>query len=288
MRKLWSCLLVALIGLTSINCESSYSCNVKSIATNAINQTVADIIDSSAVIYVKVEDEYRAFGSGAFVVRGDDVYVLTCSHLLRTVRHKLMKEDKEDEQQYAYDDVLVLELLTDSKGRVTAKEHEAEVIKASSDFKYDLAVLRLRSPKFKAPQSTTFEKSELPPKIGSKLYHVGTYHNPFHYRSLTDGIVSGTNRDFGEDDAILDQCTCTCQPGSSGGGVFLPTSGEYVGMMVRASDVGDNCSYYIPIRTIRKWAKAHGVEFLLDPRLEVPTVEALKSQPKSQNQNIKE
>lgn len=112
--------------------------------------------------------------------------------------------------------------------------------------------------------------------IGTKLYHVGSLLGQGGANSMTAGIMSQIGRTInlgGGEGTVFDQTTVTAFPGSSGGGVFLANSGQYIGMLVRGA--GETFNFVVPIRRMKNYAERAGVLWALDPKVPVPAYEEI-------------
>lgn len=125
----------------------------------------------------------------------------------------------------------------------------ADVLTASHPYRgYDIAVLKPRDTIF--TNAISFHLGDNIPAVGTPIWHCGSPRGAWLERSITFGHIAGLNR---RRKAIqphaLDQSTATVLPGSSGGGLFLATSGEFVGF-VDEWDHFDNINFFVPVRDI--------------------------------------
>jgi len=172
------------------------------------------------------------------------------------------------------DPKIVTQIIED--GRIVGRlEMDAEVVRYSNaDDGEDLALLKVRKKNF-VDKTARFYLATAIPDIGIDLLHVGSLKGQFGANSLTGGIYSQHGRLLGK--TVYDQTTCAAFPGSSGGGVFLKSNGEYVGMLVRGA--GETFNLIVPIRRIQDWAKKAKVEWALDPKIAMPSDEDLSKMP---------
>lgn len=219
----------------------------------------------------------RAQGSGTFFVSKDgQVWVWTCGHLVDDVR-QVRKGDGDNRTYVEFADAKLIKVLVEDGRKIGEYNLDAEVIRYSdATFGHDLALLRVRSKKFKPAASAAFWTEDKIPPIGTELYHCGSLLGVVGSNSLTAGIMSQHGRILLRD-KIFDQTTCTAFPGSSGGIVCEKKSGKYVGMVVRGA--GEGFNFIVPVRRMKEWAKKVGIEFALDANVDVPTEEKLRSQP---------
>jgi hypothetical protein len=167
----------------------------------------------------------------------------------------------------------VVKILIEDGRTVGKLELDADIVRYSdSDHGEDLALLRLRRKGF-TKVVVPFFLEDKPPPLGTELYHCGSLLGQMGANSLTTGIVSQHGRLVS--DKVYDQTTCTAFPGSSGGALCLKSDGRYIAMLVRGAGEGFNLS--VPMRRIRAWARKTGIEFTLDPKLDVPAEDKIKT-----------
>lgn len=214
-------------------------------------------------------------GSGAIRQTKDgQVWIWTCGHVVRSLRKE--RESPDHKTIIEFDDAKVVQVQTEDGRKVGESNFDAEVIRYSDgDHGADLALLRLRTKKFKPAASVKFYMDKTIPAVGAELLHCGSLLGTLGSNSITNGIVSQRGRVL--NGVIYDQTNCATFPGSSGGIVSLKKDGRYIGMLVRGA--GESFGLYIPIRRMREWAKKVGVEFAIDDSLPVPTNELLKKKP---------
>lgn len=218
-------------------------------------------------------------GSGVlFVSKDGQTWVWTCGHLVEGVRtEREATADTGHKTVVEFADAKIIKVLTEDGRKVGEHTLDAEVVRYSNaTFGEDLALLRIRSKKFKAYASAQFWLDEKIPPIGTELYHCGSLMGLVGSNSLTSGIISQQGRVFLRD-KIFDQTTCTAFPGSSGGIVCDKKSGKYVGMLTRGA--GEGFNLIVPVRRMKVWAAKVGIEFAMNPELDVPTDDKLKEQP---------
>ena len=146
---------------------------------------------------------------------------------------------------------------------------EAKVIAYSeANHDEDLALLEILQDNFPA-SGAQFYLNEEPLVVGTKLVHVGCTLGL--YNSVSQGVMSQTDRDILQTGKVFDQTSCMGFPGSSGGGVYLE-DGRCIGLLVRGAAPGLN--FIVPMRRILPWAKKMGVEWAVDPTVPVPLTRA--------------
>jgi S1-C subfamily serine protease len=202
-------------------------------------------------------------GSGVIVTRKGVNYVLTAGHVVAGNRRVTkVVTDSKDSSEVSFKPVsIVKEIYTDGESIGTTSIQADVVAYSSAEFGQDVALVRLRS-------KITDASVEFYPKrllsVGTAVVHVGSLEGQDGSNSFTTGSYAQIGRVLF--DKVFDQTSCPAFPGSSGGGIYLQSNGQYVGMLVRGS--GETFNYIVPIRRLKDWAKAHHTEFLFDPKNE--------------------
>ena len=216
-------------------------------------------------------------GSGVAITRGDTTYVWTAAHVvdaLRKTRSVVDPSTGTTRMVVEFDDAKIIKTLVENGRTVGRIEMDAEVIRYSDmDHGEDLALLRVRKKNF-IHSSAEFYLGGPIPQLGTDLFHVGSLLGQQGANSMTTGIVSQHGRLINK--KVFDQTTVTAFPGSSGGGVYL-CDGRYIGMLVRGA--GEGFNLVVPIRRMYLWAKSAGVEWAIDPKVDVPSDEELAKLP---------
>lgn len=236
-------------------------------AAMAANPIVEQLQASSVTIQTN-----RGSGSGSLIVREDRTFVLTAAHVIDSLRSTREVVDASGSKRTVVEfaDARIVQEFRENGRRVGEVQIDARVLRYSdADNGHDLALLEVRKGDF-AKATTLFYLGNETPDIGTELYHVGSLKGQIGANSLTVGVVSQIGRvlELGSSGVVFDQTTVTAFPGSSGGGVYLKETGEYMGMLVRGS--GEQFNFIVPIRRIQDWAKANCVEWALDPSIPVP------------------
>lgn len=231
-------------------------------------------INDASVTVLHENGFLKSEGSGVLIKTKDSsVWVLTAAHVISRARYEI--KDHNNKNTVRFDDIIIQKQLIENGRNVGKTEYFAEVVRYSSfDKGQDLALLKIRSKNY--PLNGTgvkFYKGKMLPPVGCAVWHVGSLLGQFGHNSTTEGIISQHGRLINKD--VYDQTTCTAFPGSSGGGVYLKSTGEYVGMIVRGVEGGFNL--IIPVRRIRSWAKAVEVDFIFDMDKDIPNNEKLFS-----------
>lgn len=221
------------------------------------------VVDGSLATSVTIRSGLGQ-GSGTLFTRGDTTYVWTAGHVIEDLRKtRKIIADGVEKTVVEFADAQIVQEFTENGRRVGEVCIDAEVLHYSdADTGHDLAILRVRKSKF-TTLTTRFYDSDQPIPVGSELYHVGSLKGQFGANSYTTGVVSSIGRvlKLGANGVVFDQTTVTAFPGSSGGGIYLKETGEYVGMLVRGS--GEQFNFIVPIRRMREWARECGIEWAL-------------------------
>ena len=203
-------------------------------------------------------------GSGVVCVTKDKTcWVLTAAHVVQGLREEREIIDSKTggkKVAVSFRDAKVIRHLVEDGRTVGRLELDAEVIRYSSVDHHDLALLRVRKREMLAVGCIFYLEDKLP-EVGTDLLHCGSLLGQFGSNSLTAGILSKHGRLI--NGYVYDQTSCPSFPGSSGGGTFLKADGRYVGMLVRGA--GETFSLIVPVRRIKDWAKAVGIDFVIDP-----------------------
>ncbi len=242
--------------------------------TIAIQSVPEQLEDISATI----ETEHGS-GSGVIFTRveadGTVInFVWTAAHVVagsRTERD-VVAPDGSKRTVVEFTDVKVVQLLHQSSRTIGRIEVDAQVIKYSdAEVGEDLALLRIRKSGF-TQESVVFYAGKVPPDLGSDLYHVGSLLGEMGANSITTGIISQQGRVY--DGKEYDQTTVTGMPGSSGGGVFLKSDGECIGLLTRGA--GDTFNLIVPLRRMWDFAVRTNLEWAIDPSKPLPREEAMR------------
>lgn len=230
-------------------------------------------------------------GSGTIVTRkiGEDTvsFIWTAGHVvdnLRTVR-KVITADGGTRVLVEFKDAQIVQERHQNGRRVGEMTLDAKVVKFSdADYGEDLALLMVRqlnayplktSAKFKAAPNY------LPP-IGVELSHCGSLLGQFGANSYTTGVLSQVGRTLegkGASVKVFDQVTAVAFPGSSGGGMYLKDSGEYIGMLTQGVQRLQGFNFIVPIRRIHAFAEDAKIVWAVDPNIPVPSLKEIEKIP---------
>jgi hypothetical protein len=251
--------------------------NVSNSGAGTTNTVVQKLQDASVTIKAG-----RSQGSGVFVTRTveskDVTFIITAGHVidhLKKTRTVLTPEGKEV-KKVEFDDLNIVQEFQENGRKVGEFNVICRVVRYSdAELGEDLAVLQVYKQNF-TKATTEFYLDEQIPPIGTDLYHVGSLLGQVGSNSLTTGIISQTGRVLnlaGGSGVIFDQTTATAFPGSSGGGVYRKHDGLYVGTLVRGA--GEGFNFIVPVRRLHAWCKLGKIEWLLDPKAKMPSMDEI-------------
>jgi len=251
---------------------------------NSAEKTTADHLQDVSVT-IRAEGDFSVGeGSGVIFTRkdakGNQVnFVWTAAHVidnLRKTRKAVINGTSKTIVEFK-DPMVVKEIRQD--GRTVGRlQMDAEVLKYSdATTGHDLALLKVRKFNF-VTDTTKFYLGKEIPKLGTDLLHVGSLLGQAGANSMTDGIYSQHGRILKSiNKYIYDQTTCTAFPGSSGGGVYLKSNAQYIGMLVRGA--GEGFNLIVPVRRMVDYAEKHDIMWALDPKVKMPSEDELKKLP---------
>ena len=233
----------------------------------------------------------NAQGSGTLVTRkiGEDTvtFIWTAAHVvdgLRTTRTVVTPQGTPRILVEYRDAEIVQERQQDGR-RVGEVKFDCKIVKVSdADYGEDLALLMVRCKSAYPPNiCAKFHKDPnyIPP-IGVDLSHCGSLMGQFGANSYTTGVLSQTGRTLpmkGANVKVFDQVTAVAFPGSSGGGIFLKDSGEYIGMLSQGVMKLQGFNFIVPVRRIQAWAKGGKIEWAINPDVPVPTLKEIDAIP---------
>jgi S1-C subfamily serine protease len=193
-------------------------------------------------------------GSGVVYRKNGNLYALTAAHVVADEKQIVTitpETDKEfslslEAQTYATKDILVFAVEENTTNVCYACK--AEMVLVLPDV--DVAILKLVDiPEFLGSMgNSTFDFSI--PDIGERVYAVGN--SSYEVGTLSTGIVQhGNRKPMGKPgDMPYIQSDCSGGPGMSGGGIFLQSTGECIGI-ISMKNSSNNSLYAVPMCTIR-------------------------------------
>lgn len=251
-----------------------------SISAAEAKKPTADYLQDVSVTIVSEGRISRGEGSGVIFSRKDKDgntvnFIWTAAHVIDNLRsERKVIVNGTSRTIVTFKDAKIVKVVR-QKGRAVGQlELDAEVIKYSdSEDGHDLALLKVRKLNF-VDDTVKFYLDKEIPKLGTDLWHVGSLLGQMGSNSMTDGVYSQTGRLIKSlNKHVFDQTTVAAFPGSSGGGVFLKSDARYVGMLVRGA--GETFNLIVPARRMIVWATKNDIMWALDPKVKMPTDEAL-------------
>ena len=248
-------------------------------------QDTADHLQNVSVT-IRSEGEWsNGEGSGVIFTRkdadGNQVnFVWTAAHVIDNLRStRKVVVDGTPKTLVEFKDPMVVKEIRQDRRPVRRLQMDADVLKYSdADDGHDLALLRIRKFNFvKATVTFHLDKDDIP-KLGTDLLHVGSLLGQMGANSMTDGIYSQHGRLIKSlNKYVFDQTTVTAFPGSSGGGVYLKSNANYIGMLVRGA--GEGFNLIVPVRRMQDYCEKHKIMWALDPTVAMPDEDDLKKMP---------
>ncbi len=248
-------------------------------------QDTADHLQNVSVT-IRSEGEYsNGEGSGVIFTRkdakGNSVnFVWTAAHVIDNLRStRKVVVDGTPKTLVEFKDPMVVKEIRQDGRTVGRLQMDAEVLKYSdADDGHDLALLRIRKYNFVKDTVTFHLNRDDIPKLGTDLLHVGSLLGQMGANSMTDGIYSQHGRLIKSlNKYVFDQTTVTAFPGSSGGGVYLKSNANYIGMLVRGA--GEGFNLIVPVRRMQDYCEKHKIMWALDPNVVMPEEDDLKKMP---------
>ena len=244
----------------------------------------ADHLQSVSVT-IRAEGQYSAGeGSGVIFSRKDSDgnlvnFVWTAGHVIDNLRKtRQTVVDGREKTIVEFKDPMVVKEIRQGGRTVGRLQMDAEVLKYSdADDGHDLALLRVRKFNFVKDTVIFYLEKDIP-KLGTDLLHVGSLLGQMGANSMTDGIYSQHGRLIKSlNKYVFDQTTVTAFPGSSGGGVYLKSNAQYIGMLVRGA--GEGFNLIVPVRRMVDYCEKHKIMWALDPSLPMPSEDEIKNIP---------
>lgn len=248
-------------------------------------QDTADHLQNVSVT-IRSEGEYsNGEGSGVVFTRKDTKgnsvnFVWTAAHVIDNLRStRKVVVDGTPKTLVEFKDPMVVKEIRQDGRTVGRLQMDAEVLKYSdADDGHDLALLRIRKYNFVKDTVTFHLNRDDIPKLGTDLLHVGSLLGQMGANSMTDGIYSQHGRLIKSlNKYVFDQTTVTAFPGSSGGGVYLKSNANYIGMLVRGA--GEGFNLIVPVRRMQDYCEKHKMMWALDPSVPMPKEDDLKKMP---------
>lgn len=262
------------------------------LATTAFGAPVTDqsIIDNLQNTSVTISVDGRGRGSGTLFTRevSPDVYksfVWTAAHVVDDLRRTREVIDANGIKRTVveFDDCQIYQELIQDGRKVQQTFNEVKLIcYSNAETGEDQALLEVRLRNYTQRTATFYLDDEIP-GIGTELIHIGSLLGDLGSCSFTTGVTSQVGRLLAvtrdSKEAVFDQTSAVAFPGSSGGGVYVMETGEYVGMLTAGIRDAQGFHWYVPVRRMRSWAQKMNVEWAMDASIPMPSAEELKAIP---------
>ncbi len=158
----------------------------------------------------------------------------------------------------------------------------AQVIRYSNrEHGQDIALLQLY-PKNLTTKSAHFNTKTDIPQPGEPIFHVGSIRGLSGINSVSNGYIAALGR-LRERQRILDQADIIACPGCSGGGLYLKSNSQCIGIVIEKNRSDDGVVYYRPTRELRKWAIKNKCLWALDHRVRLPNDDTIRRTPVSEH-----
>ena len=219
-----------------------------------LNQPITANMSSSVSIHSE-NDKTSSSGSGVVFINKNRTFVWTCKHVVdpsitEALHIELFK--KQVKFQFEVDKVKVIgKLHNDDMDEAGYFYVNAKIIRFSTQD--DLALLELcHTGIFK--RSVSFPSNpKYTPKIGSKLFHIGSMGGLAGHHCVEEGIQGQPGVEL--QDVNMDRIAMHIRSGSSGGGAFEFWSGNCIGLVARAmNEKVSSQGYIVPWRKMHEFA----------------------------------
>lgn len=210
-------------------------------------------------------------GSGTFRTTKDgQLWILTCAHVMDKAKYLVLNPD--GTATIKFNPAYISKIITKNGQAHSEHEFRAEVIRYSLNI--DFVLLKPIDSDYIPPASLLLPDAHLP-AVGTPVVHCGNFFGGMFHSSVTFGVISFQGRPL-DHGGIIDQTSAPVFPGSSGSAVCNVIDNTYLGMVLRRNE--STCGLYMPIRAMREWAVAHGIGFIFDDSLPIPTYDEMMAQ----------
>lgn len=249
-----------------------------------IQQEVGYLLKASVMIRC-----LEGSGSGVVFRNGETDLVWTAAHVVcahQQIKTAIDPRTGQPRVSISYQDVGVMQPMFENGRKVGDVLYLARIVRFSDSKEggEDLALLRLYK-KMAFPCGVTFLPAGKIPGAGDKLWHIGSMSGSEGSNTPTDGIFSVAGRlrvaskhNEVDNAKIYDQVTVSALCGCSGGGVFLKSSGECIGLLTEGlTGATETANCIVPARRIREYARRVHCEWAVDASIKVP--ESMEDEP---------
>lgn len=195
----------------------------------------------------------QSLGSGVMYRKDGKLYAITAAHVVADETTVLTVEGKDgiptisiNAQTHGTKDILVFAVEENTMNVCYACKGNMVLVIPE----FDVAVLELQEVPEMMKMMGVAEFDFSIPNIGERVYAVGN--SNFEVGTLSSGIVQhGNRRAIGSgSNRTYIQTDCSGGPGMSGGGLFLQSTGECIGIVSMKNDNNDSL-YAVPMSEIK-------------------------------------
>lgn len=225
-------------------------------------QLIDDMVSNTVKVHYS-----QGHGSGVLFVRGEDVFCITAAHVVLDRKPRNLFEnfpfgvgDPDPEGSTYGTKTIILSRHTQDEEKFEDALYTAVLVAADSNV--DVAILRVKGSTvkdFPGLKGASFDlRNNKSLKPGTKTIHVGNWNDSID--SVSEGVICNPQHPMGEAGPppwpqfrVLN-VTNMVGPGSSGGPLFLESSGKCIGLIVRVENMPRD-AIAIPIYEVYKWAQ---------------------------------
>lgn len=222
-------------------------------------------------------------GSGSLFKNGSTMYVWTAAHILNADQRVRIVIDTTTgglKATISYSDVEVVQPIYEDGRKVGEIGYLAKILRFSDPRLGgdDLGLLQIYKRNPFPVEGVSFLSAKTIPKAGDAIWHVGSMAGEEGINTPGEGMftVAGRlRRDATPDEKrnakVHDQISVPALPGCSGGGVFLKSTGELIGILTHGPKIAVECpNFIVPARRIHEFAKRTKCEWAVDPKVKPP------------------
>lgn len=216
------------------------------------------------------------WGTGVAFHNAGHRFVWTDAHVVRGCKSIVDVVDKAGaaRKRVTFADVRVSQETRNGDRKTGSVGFLAGIVRYSE--RHDLALLKVRGD---FPRASAVFAPDAPPVVGTALWHVGCMRGERGTNSVSDGVFAAYGRlrngfvpDETVDPLVYDQVSMTVHPGSSGGGVYLKSNGQCVGLVTEflgpERTFGAAC--ITPTRRLREFCRDASCLWAVDASVAVP------------------
>lgn len=218
-------------------------------------------------------------GSGVAFKNAKTTFVWTDAHVVKnsqTIKKLINLATGEMGLSIGYADVEAIKVKTQEGRKIGEDRRFARIIRYSR--REDIALLRVYEDSWLS-SSTVFSQRKFVPQAGSDIWHIGSPTGPRGINSIFSGTLSFVGRlrnEYADDDfsgRIYDQADVSAIGGCSGGGIYLKSNGQCIGLMTeflhdKNKSPGMMC--FTPTRRLWEFSERNKCLWAMDTTVEVP------------------